>query len=237
MNLELGDAGSRNGAFFVFRAALLPAAFALALCFMSAGLGPAAFGQGIEREDGSVPVPMDWSTKHVLFPPAPSRSRRRRCCASRESTLDGCCMVMRRKVQAWFAGSQSGQRGQGSKSKETGLFHWELAALLRMSPAKYTFDVNATPSCTADLQCSRLTRRLETAARKVAGTFTAAPTAGQTTAITITPTGGAAVTLTLTASAGSNTGLNFQTSGTVATDAANLAVGSIAILVVPRSIA
>jgi len=94
-----------------------------------------------------------------------------------------------------------------------------------MSPAKYTFDVNATPSCTADFAVFPINGSTGNTRAKVAGTFTAAPTAGQTTAITITPTGGAAVTLTLTASAGSNTGLNFQTSGTVATDAANLAVG------------
>src|SRR5260221_7349966 len=53
-------------AFFVWRAALLPAAFAL--CVISAAFGPSAFGQGIARDDGSVPVPMDWSAKHVLFP-------------------------------------------------------------------------------------------------------------------------------------------------------------------------
>src|SRR6266851_3275636 len=58
----------RKVVFSAFRAALLPAAFALALCVISATFGPSAFGQGIEREDGSVPVPMDWSAKHVLFP-------------------------------------------------------------------------------------------------------------------------------------------------------------------------
>src|SRR5271169_5772723 len=43
-------------------AALLPAAFGLAACFPAS-----AFGQGFARPDGSVPVPVDWSSKRVLY--------------------------------------------------------------------------------------------------------------------------------------------------------------------------
>src|SRR5271163_2666093 len=47
----------RKVALFVWCTALL-----LAACFP-----PSALGQGVARSDGSVPVPMDWSSKHVVF--------------------------------------------------------------------------------------------------------------------------------------------------------------------------
>ena len=92
-----------------------------------------------------------------------------------------------------------------------------------MSPAKYTFDVNAAPSCASDFAVFPVNASTGNTRANVVGTFSAAPAAGQTAAITITPAVGTAATLTLTASSGSNTGLNFQVSGTVATNATNLA--------------
>src|ERR1700691_2974358 len=44
------------------RCAALLAAFGLASCFTAP-----VFGQGFARPDGSVPLPADWSAKHVLF--------------------------------------------------------------------------------------------------------------------------------------------------------------------------
>ena len=89
-----------------------------------------------------------------------------------------------------------------------------------MAPAKYTFDVTAAPSCTSDYAVFPVNASTGNTRANVVGTFSAEPAAGGTTAITITPTG---VTLTLTASASLNTGLNFLVSGTVATNATNLA--------------
>ena len=92
-----------------------------------------------------------------------------------------------------------------------------------MSPAKYTFNVNATPSCTADFAVFPINASTGNTRGHVVGTFTGEPASGQTASITITPTGGTAITLTLTASTTLNTGLDFEVSATTATDAANLA--------------
>jgi outer membrane scaffolding protein for murein synthesis (MipA/OmpV family) len=92
-----------------------------------------------------------------------------------------------------------------------------------MLPAKYAYDVTAAPSCTTDFVVFPVNASTGNTRAKVVGTFTNEPAAGNTAAITITPSGGTAVTLTLTSSAASNTGLNFQVSTTVATNAANLA--------------
>ncbi|MGC2329415.1 MAG: hypothetical protein WA604_22080, partial [Candidatus Sulfotelmatobacter sp.] len=91
-----------------------------------------------------------------------------------------------------------------------------------MSPAKFSFNVNATPSCTSDFAVFPIDASTGSTRANVAGTFTGEPTSGQTATITVTPTVGTAVTLTLTAST-TNTGLDFDVSATPATDAANLA--------------
>ena len=101
-------------------------------------------------------------------------------------------------------------------------------------PAKYSFDVNAAPSCTNDFVAFAINQAGGASqpsiiafnqlysgpavAASASGTFTAQPTSGQTVTII---NGGSAITLT--ASASSNTGTNFQTSGTTSVDATNLA--------------
>jgi hypothetical protein len=92
-----------------------------------------------------------------------------------------------------------------------------------MSPAKFSFNVNAPPSCSSDFAVFPINAPTGNTRANVIGTFAAEPAAGNTTAITITPSGGTGVTLTLTSSATSNTGLNFEVSSTIATNAANLA--------------
>lgn len=92
-----------------------------------------------------------------------------------------------------------------------------------MSPAKYSFDVNAAPSCASDFVVFPINASTGNTRTSVVGSFTGEPGSGTTTSITVTPTGAAATTLTLTSSTASNTGLNFEISGTTATDATNLA--------------
>jgi hypothetical protein len=91
-------------------------------------------------------------------------------------------------------------------------------------PAKYTFDVNAAPSCANDFVVFPIPATTGGSRAKVAGTFIDDPTSGQTTSVTITPSGSSTVTLTLTAGA-TNAGTTFAISGTnnTTTDAANLA--------------
>ena len=92
-----------------------------------------------------------------------------------------------------------------------------------MWPAKFAFNVNAPPSCTADFAVFPVNASTGNTRANVVGTFTGEPTSGQTASVTITPTGGTAVTLTLTASNTTNTGLDFEVSATTATNATNLA--------------
>jgi hypothetical protein len=228
---------SRNGnvASLASCAALLLASFGLA-----AGFPASLFGQAFARPDGSIPVPFDWSSKHVVF--------------TGEYTPE-------QAVETWNEPRAYAQwHLHGNAAAGSGLVRPELVRLGRarsglvprrprvppmhsrapmkkdwaislgaggvaqgMWPAKFSFNVNATPSCTADFVVFPVNAPTGSTRATVIGTFTGAPTSGQTASITITPTGGTAVTLTLTASNTTNTGLDFDVSATAATDAANLA--------------
>jgi hypothetical protein len=185
-----------------------------------------AFGQGFAGPDGSVPVPIDWSSKHVVF------------------TGD---YTPEQQVQTWNEPRAYAQwLLHGNAPKDSGILRklptprprrpvkgrikkdWAISlgaggVAQGMSPAKFSFNVNSTPSCTSDFAVFPINASTGNTRGNVVGTFTGQPTSGQTTAITITPTGGTAVTLTLTASTTTNTGLNFEVSNTVATNAADLA--------------
>jgi hypothetical protein len=90
-----------------------------------------------------------------------------------------------------------------------------------MFPAKFTFNVNATPSCANDFVAfnTSLAGAADTVAATQTGTFAGLANSGQTVTIG-SPNG---TTITLTASLLVNTGLNFQSSLFTATEAANLA--------------
>jgi hypothetical protein len=99
------------------------------------------------------------------------------------------------------------------------------------SPAKFAFDVNAAPSCTADYVVFPINAATGYTRASVVGTFstTTGYTSGTAVTYTVTPTGGTAVTLTLTPSTTVNSGTSFQvftaaSSGNANTSAANLAL-------------
>jgi hypothetical protein len=204
----------RNVAFVAKCAALL-----LATC-----LTRSAFGQGFARPDGSVPVPMDWSSKHVLFTagstPKQAVKMRNEPRVYAQWLLHGNAPPDSGLVRTL---PMPPRESRGKMGRDWAISLGAGGVAQGMSPAKYSFDVNATPSCTSDFVVFPVNASTGNTRAKVVGTFSAAPTAGHTTAITITPTGGTAVTVTLTSSAGSNTGLNFEVSSTVATNATNLA--------------
>jgi hypothetical protein len=201
-------------AFFAGCAALL-----LATCFT-----PSAFGQGFVRPDGSLPVPMDWSSKHVLFTagftPQQAVKLWNEPRVYAQWLLHGNAPPDSGLVRKLPMPPRASRRKMG---RDWAISLGAGGVAQGMSPAKYTFDVNATPSCTSDFVVFPVNASTGNTRAKVVGSFSAAPTAGHTTAITITPTGGTAVTVTLTSSASSNTGLNFEVSSTVATNATNLA--------------
>ena len=201
-------------AFFARCAALL----------LAAGFTASAFGQGFARPDGSVPVPMDWSSKRVLFTaglkPQPAVMMWNEPRAYAEWLLhgnapEGSGLVRKRHKPR--------TKSRGKMARDWAVSLGDGGVAQGMSPAKYNFDVNATPSCASDFVVFPVNASTGNTRAHVVGTFSAEPAAGDTTAITITPSGGTAVTLTLTSSAVSNTGQNFEVSSTVATNAANLA--------------
>jgi hypothetical protein len=215
---------NRNTGFLASFLMLLLAAFGLAV-----GSTASAFAQGFARPDGSIPVPMDWSSSHVIFTGG---------------------YTPEQAVSTWNEPRAYAQwLLHGNAPPDSGLVRWRRRRLREperrrpredmrrdwavslgaggvaqgMWPAKYSFNVNATPSCTSDFVVFPVNASTGNTRANVIGTFTGEPTSGQTASITITPTGGTAVMLTLTASNTTNTGLDFEVSATTATNATNLA--------------
>ncbi len=215
---------NRNVAFFARCAALLLAAFGLAASFTAS-----LFGQAFARPDGSVPVPIDWSSTHVVFTgdytPEQAVKTWNEPRAYAQWLLHGNAAAGSGLVHWRPTGPRPIRRRhtRGPMKKDWAISLGAGGVAQGMLPAKFSFNVNATPSCTADFVVFPVNAPTGNARANVVGTFTGEPTSGQTTSITITPTGGTAVTLTLTASTTTNTGLDFDVSITAATNATNLA--------------
>ena len=209
----------RNAACFAGPAAMLSAAFWVLACLITP-----AFGQGMVKPDGSVSVPVDWSSKHVLFTAGYTPER---------------VAKMREEPRVYAQWLRYGNAPPGlirerrpprrpHRSRAGMETDWAVSlgaggVAPGMSPAKYNFNVNAAPSCASDFVVFPVNASTGNTRANVVGTFSGEPAAGATTSITITPAVGTAATLTLTSSNASNTGLNFQISATVATNATNLA--------------
>ena len=200
---------------------LLLTGFGLAIGFTAV-----AFGQGFGRPDGSVPVPMDWSSKHVVFTAGFTAEQAAKMWNEPRAYAEwllhgneppGSGLERRHWRRPWRRRLRPGIARDWAVSLGAG------GVAEGMFPAKYSFDVTATPSCTADFVVFPVDASTGNTRANVTGTFSAEPAAGNTTAITITPSSGTAVTLTLTSSATTNTGLDFEVNSTVATNATNLA--------------
>jgi len=194
---------------------------------LAAGFIPSAFGQGFARPDGSVPVPIDWSSKRVFFTtgftPEQAAKMWNEPRAYAEWLLHGNAPAGSGLVRKRPRPRRRFRHSRADMKKDWAVSLGAGGVAQGMLPAKYAFDVNATPSCTADFVVFPVNSSTGNIRANVVGTFSAEPAADNTTAITVTPAGGIAVTLTLTSSASSNTGLNFHVSSTVATNASNLA--------------
>jgi hypothetical protein len=212
---------NRNVAFLARCAALLLAAFGLAASFTGS-----MFGQAFARPDGSIPVPIDWSSKYVVFTgdytPEQAMKTWNEPRAYAQWLLHGNAPEGS-GLGRWRPRPIPRRRSRRSIKKDWAISLGPGGVAQGMSPAKFSFNVNAAPSCTADFVVFPIDASTGSTRSNVVGTFTGEPTSGQTTSITITPTGGTAVTLTLSASLTTNTGLDFEVSTTLATDTANLA--------------
>lgn len=195
-----------------------------AVLLLAAGFIASAFGQDFARPDGSVPVPIDWSSKHVVFTagfiPEQAEKMRNEPRAYAEWLLHGNAppdsgLVHRR----WRRRRQF----RGKEKKDWAISLGAGGVAQGMSPAKYSFNVNAAPSCASDFAVFPIDASTGNTRANVVGTFIGEPIPGNTITITTTPTNGSGATLTLTASTTVNTGLDFEVSTTTTTNAANLA--------------
>jgi hypothetical protein len=214
---------NRNVTFLARRTALLLAAFGLA-----ASLTASMFGQAFARPDGSTSVPIDWSSKHVVF--TGDHAQEEALKTWNEPRAYAQWLLHGNATAGWDPVRRGRPRRRIPRMRARGPMRKDWAISLGaggvaqgMSPAKFSFNVNATPSCAADFVVFPVNASTGNTRANVVGTFTGEPTSAQTTSITVTPTGGTAVTLTLTASSTTNTGLDFELSTTAATNAINLA--------------
>jgi hypothetical protein len=195
-----------------------------AALLLAASFTAPAFGQGFARPDGSVPVPMDWSSKHVVFTAGFTPEQAARMWneprAYAEWLLHGNAPADSGLLRRW---PRPRKHLRGKVKRDWAISLGAGGVAQGMSPAKYSFNVNATPSCTSDFAVFPINASTGNTRASVVGTFTGEPTSGQTTSITITPTGGSSATMILTASSTTNTGLDFEVSSTASTEAANLA--------------
>jgi hypothetical protein len=207
--------------FFARCATLVLAGFALA-----SGFTGSLFGQAFARPDGSIPVPIDWSSKYVVFTgdylPEQAAKTWNEPRAYAQWLLHGNAPAGSGLVRGRPT-PIARRRARRPIKKDWAISLGAGGVAQGMSPAKFSFDVNAAPSCTADFVVFPIDASTGSTRSNVIGTFTGEPTSGQTTSITINPMGGTGGALTLTASSTTNTGLDFELSTTLATDAANLA--------------
>lgn len=184
--------------------------------------GKPDFARYLARPDGSMPLILDWSNRHVIYTTGHTAEQADRMAKDprayaaflahgkvpRRHDPIGPHPVSKPRTlkRDWAVSLGSGETGWG------------------VYPAKYSFDVNAPPSCTNDFVVFPQGAATGSSRANVLGTFTGDPMIGQTVSITITPTGSSPVTLTLAAGT-TNSGTTFAVSGTnyVNTDAANLA--------------
>jgi hypothetical protein len=211
-----------------FKPAIAVGIFGLAACFTTS-----AFGQGFARPDGSVPLPLDWSSRRVLFTagftPEQAAKMLDEPRAYPEWLLHG-----NAPAGSGLVPKPPGWPRRPRRSRDEIRRDWAIPLGLGgvaqgMFPAKYSFNVNATPSCTADFVVFPINASTGNTRAQVVGTFSTTAVAGTgTVEFTVTPTGGTAVSLSLTASTTTNTGTDFEVSTVVgaagaASNATNLA--------------
>lgn len=178
--------------------------------------------RGIRAGDDPVHMTTDWSDRYVMF-------------SSPKSLLQSMNLARDpRYVRQWvrrYAERKNDWRWWGGHNREEDLLHGDWNVYMGNVgtvgagnyPAKYSFDVG-TASCAGAAQPDFVVYNTSLAGSTTAvaaftvGTFTGTPGNGLTLVIT-----NGANSVTLTSSATTNTGLNWQTSATLATDATNLA--------------
>ncbi len=181
------------------------------------------------RPDGSMPLILDWSSRHVIYTAGYTAEQADRMARDPRAYASFLAhgMVRRRHDPVGPIGPRPVlERKTLERDWAVSLGDGFVQDSDPVFPAKYSFDVNAPPSCTNDFVVYPIdaTGSTGSSRARVVGTFTDDPTTGQTVSITITSADSNPVALTLTAGT-TNEGTTFAVSGTNNTsiDAANLA--------------
>ena len=204
-----------------------------------------AFGQDFKRPDGSVPLPMDWSSRHLIYTVGFTREQASKMQGDPryfvETRLHGKALADESAAFGYetlprtFTATRIAAAKKPPAKKNPALNKdWSVSlgaggVAQGMTPAKFVFDVNAPPSCVNDYVVFPVNASTGNARAHVVGTFsTTTGSSSGSVEFTVTPTGESAVTLTLTASTTTNTGLDFEVSTTASsanatTEATNLA--------------
>src|SRR5579862_1187434 len=176
-----------------------------------------------ERRQQRVGMPTDWSHRHMIYSAPQTMPDAWRL----QSEPRYVSQLIRRNFGMGFGDRGRFGRPRREQSSDELRPDWGASAPVLPAgtagngvyPAKYTFDLNAAPSCANDFLVipTGTVGAATTIAARATGIFSAEPTTGAT--ITIT---NGANSATLTASA-ATTATTFARSATVATNATNLA--------------
>ncbi len=196
------------------------------------------FARYLARPDGSMPMVLDWSNRHVIYTAGYTDEQAERMARDPRAYAAFVAHGMASRHHDPIGPAKPFDPGRPLSISVPSPLHRDWAVSLGSgevyplaSPAKYVFDVNAAPSCTNDFVVFPAAGSPSpgepftgSTRANVVGTFADDPTSGQTTSITITPTNSSSVTMTLTAGS-MNSGTTFAISGSndTTTDAANLA--------------
>ena len=172
-----------------------------------------------------MPLIHDWSNRHIIYTAGYSEQQAERMAKDPRAYATFLAHGIVRRHHEPIKPHPVAEHGALQRDWAVSLGDGLLQGSEAIYPAKYSFDVNAPPSCTNDFMVYPVpATRTGSSRAKVVGTFTDDPTIGQTSSITITPAGSSPVTLILTAGT-TNSGTTFAVSGTnnTTTDAANMA--------------
>ena len=210
-----------------------------------------AFGQDFRRPDGSVPLVIDWSDQHLIYTVGFTREQASKmqsdpryfvqthlhkgALAAESAAMGFDTLATKTNTVATDPTATAAAITPAARTKTKPALNKDWSVSLGaggvaagMAPAKYVFDVNAAPSCTADFAVFPVNASTGNSRAHVVGTFSTSASSTGTVEFTVTPTGGTTTNLTLTASTTTNTGLDFEVSTTGSsansdTEASNLA--------------
>jgi hypothetical protein len=185
-----------------------------------------AFGQDFARPDGSVPLPMDWSNQHLIYTVGFTREQASKMqsdpryfvamrlhgkeLADESAAIGNPTLPRRNAALSIFPTRRPTPKTKPALNKDWAVSLGAGGVAQGMSPAKFVFDVNAAPNCTADFAVFPVNASTGSSRAYVVGTFSSSASSTGSVPITITPSGGSPATLTFTANTGgTNSGLSF----------------------------